>query len=480
MNRIFFRALATVQVLVLLCSMVAMVSIPAYSVTTTFAGALTRSDGGSFGLLSPKYTEWSEATAGWSISSPAELPPSESKIVLTKLLFSSVLPDLRVGVTLSINGDLNLYKCPGDCLNSSNWTRIENAPFANVGAISSATPSRPFDVTLEKTSGKFIIVYDKSVTEQNDLYIRTFDGITLSAETGFNAFGGTTNDAELIRYITMASKPTAGSNEITMTLLDSTNKASYAFIWNNATSTFSNAITIAMPINSKSVDYEPIGVAYQTNSGASVVFSAGSSNMAKWARWDGTSWSGIQSIDPNPNGSGLVKFVSMKGDPVTTSDKIMVCQGDSASDLTCAQFDGMTFGSWVRHDASINNKGNTRAFDFTWKPSGSTGRIVWATTNDHIEQKEWNSFTSTWASEPTAPGGKVIYWLLGMTNTIDSDITKSLFLDIAVDNTSATCPISIGAYRGTDSGVGLIGPCQLGIWSDSPIFEGMSLAFRPN
>ncbi|TLY06279.1 MAG: hypothetical protein E6K85_10970, partial [Thaumarchaeota archaeon] len=113
---------------------------------------------------------------------------------------------------------------------------------ANTGAPGAATPDRPFYAAYEQQSGKLVIVYDKNLNQRNDFYWKTWDGLSLSAESGFNYIGGNGNDNEAIIHFRMTSK--SNSNEIAMILEDATNQGASVFIWNPGAATFGNQWTV--------------------------------------------------------------------------------------------------------------------------------------------------------------------------------------------------------------------------------------------
>ncbi len=380
-----------------------------------------RSDTGTFLSNSVKYREWDPVTETWSAE--VELADTGSPISSTKILFSPI-SSMRVIITYSDNGALNLFTCSSACTTAGSWTRVGGASFATA-ALPASNPAKPYDIAFEQSSGKLVIVYDKDLTENNDFYYRTFNGVTISGESGFNYIGASA-DAEFIRAFNMASKP--GSNEITMILEDVNNQDAWAFVWNSGTASFGNSKQVSSAMGSTSAATFAIDVAYETSNGASVVFSGNGANSAAYARWNGASWSAVSTTDPNALANNDVRFVTLKADPVSTSNKIMICQVDDLSDLTCAQIDGGVLGAWTKHDDNgvDNNVDNTsrRVFDFAWNPTGSAGVLVWGTTSGSIHYRQWSG--TVWSTAFYAvPYANTKAWVVGTTNPMSR---KSAFL----------------------------------------------------
>ena len=218
-----------------------------------------------------------------------ELPTTGAAVRDTLLLFNPTNSE-RVILAYNANGDIRLYRCLSACTVASHWS--DKGVVANTGAPGAATPDRPFYAAYEQQSGKLVIVYDKNLNQRNDFYWKTWDGLSLSAESGFNYIGGNANDNEAIRYFRMASK--SNSNEIAMILEDASNQDAYVFIWNPGAATFGNQWTVTTTMGASSILGEAMGIAYETSSGAAVAFAGNGASSANWVRWNpGTSsWSG--------------------------------------------------------------------------------------------------------------------------------------------------------------------------------------------
>ena len=412
---------------------------------------------------SVKYREWIPSTESWSPE--VSLQDTGSQVVDAKILFSST-SSLRAILSASTNGDLNLFTCSALCTSAGSWTHVGGASFANTGLLSllSTSPKRPFDMAFENGSGDLVLVYDKGLKLSNRLYYRVFSAAseTLSAESSHQYSGGLI--VHPINYVRMASNP--GSDDITMIFYDGLAFSSYAVVWNPSSDVWQNQITVSSSMAPTSLTGESVGVAYETDSGASVVFSASGLNSAAYARWNGASWSGVSTTDPE-SGSILnaVVFVSMKADPAATSDKIMICQ--SGLSLTCAEIDSGIFGSWANPGPQPLTL-LSRAFDFAWDPSGSTGILVSETGLNDYSSAIWTG--GSWTTGQTISSSVGHLWVQAATNPFDNDSTNSIFVGSNVLN-----ELDYLTYDGTslDLQSGGLSVSHLG----SALYEGASIDF---
>ncbi|MGI0004940.1 MAG: hypothetical protein ACREAO_04770, partial [Nitrososphaera sp.] len=345
------------------------------------AAAVYKSNTGVALLNSPKYREWDPATQSWSAE--VQLSNIGSPMRDGRIRFS---PDssLRVIVTHSDDATLNLFACDNLCTSASSWTFVA-ADFADTGTADALEPYRPYETMFETTGERMLIVYDKELTEDADFYYRTFDGTTLSEEFSYNLGGN--GDAEELRYFRLAAHPT--TNEMVLTVMEVNSSNSYAVVWDGTA--WGNQLTISGAMSTPNKDGESIGVAYEA-SGAAVVVSGRGPNDLAYARWSGSSWSSVSITDPNPASGNDIQFISVRGDPAGSSDRVMVCQSDDLGDLSCSQFSAGVPGSWT---AITDDVGTTagRAFDYVYHPAGTTGMLLSATSSTGMLQ--YRTFNGT-------------------------------------------------------------------------------------
>ncbi|AIF83501.1 hypothetical protein NTE_01437 [Candidatus Nitrososphaera evergladensis SR1] len=424
------------------------------------SAAVYRSGTGSATFNSPKYREWDPATQTWSAE--VELPNTGSAIRDAIIRFSSD-SSLRVVVSHSSDGTLNLFTCDNNCASASSWTLVA-ADFADTGSPDPSKPYRPYDMLFETTGERLVIVYDKELTENADFYYRTFDGTTLSAETGVNLAGGSA-DAEELRYLHLAAHST--TNEMTLAVLDATNLKTYGAVWNG--SAWGNVQTVSSSLSLENIDGDSVDVAYEAQSGASLVLSGNGQNSAAYARWTGSSWT-TGATNPNPGVTTEdVKFVSLKSDPLSSSNKIMACQSDDGSALSCSQFNAGTPGTWT---VVTGNTGTTagRAFDFAYNPAGTTGLLVSSSgASGTLDYRAFNGTAFGTAATLSAAGTHK--WVLGASAISTTDVVNSMFL-------KSNSNFDTGAIKSKAGKTTLVGDASLTSESGNDTYESMHIDFQ--
>ncbi|MEW5841341.1 MAG: hypothetical protein AB1753_10100 [Thermoproteota archaeon] len=421
------------------------------------AAAIYKSNTGTALLNSPKYREWIPSTQSWS--SEVELPNTGSPMRDGRIRFS---PDssLRAAVTVHDDGTLNLFKCDNSCTSASSWTFVA-ADFADTGTPAFGEPYRQYDTMFESAGEKLLIVYDKEGTGNDDFFYRTYDGTTLSAESSFDLGGA--GDAEL-RYFKLAPHPSTG--EMVLTVMDATNSKAYALVWNG--SGWGNQITLSSSLNAANRDGESIGAAYDAAGSALAVSASGTDSLA-YARWSGSSWGSVSTVDPNSGASASTKFLSVRGDPAPLSTNVMVCQSDDQSDLTCSQFAAGSPGPWT---AVTTNTGtvSARAFDYVYHPSGTAGTLVYATSAPGITY--YRPFTgSAFGSDFAISTTGTAQWVQGVQSLSGQDYVNALFL-------KSNSGFDAGALKYKANVVSLIGEASLTGDEQSESQEGFHLDFQ--
>ncbi|WP_415283026.1 hypothetical protein [Candidatus Nitrososphaera sp. FF02] len=419
-------------------------------------GAVYRSNTGGPLLNSPKYREWDPLTQTWN--DEVVLPNTGSPVRDAQIRFSPS-SSLRVVVSHSDSGALNLFACDNNCISASSWTLLY-PNFADTGTPAAGEPYKPYDIMFETTGERLIIVYDKEGTADSDFYYRTFDGTTLSEETGVN-LGGSSDNEEL-RYLNLAAHPT--TNEMALAVLDATNSKSYGVIWNG--SSWGNVQTVSSSLSTENKDGESVGVAYQTSSGVALVFSGNGTNSAAYARWTG-SWTGPTTTNPNTDVTTEdVKFVSLKSNPAGSSNDIMVCQSDDESDLSCSEFVAGSPGTW---NTITSNTGTTqgRAFDFAYRPSNGKGMLVSSSgASGTLDYRVWDG---------TNIGGPAVLsvagthkWVFGLSAAGATDVVNGLFL-------KSNSNFDTGGIKYKADIATLIGDAALTANSSNDTFESMNM-----
>jgi len=426
------------------------------------AGTVYVSNTGTYGLDSVKYRQWDPTANIWSYE--VELPNTGSAIRDVRIAFSPV-SEMRVVVSHSADGTLNLFRCDAVCIDPASWTLV-SADFADTGTPSSSTPYRFFDIAFEQQSGTLLIAYDRVATQASDLYYRTYDGSTLSGEFGYNYFGSDLLlDTETIPFIRLASKP--NSDEIAVVIQDFTRQDAYAVIFDATTGTpsTSNQVTLTSSMGTTSITGEAVGIAYEPGSGRAVAFSANNADSMAYATWNGTAWSSVSTVDPNSGASSNIKFMSVKPSPSPTSDVIMVCQVDDQLDLTCAEMENGSLGSFTVIDSDVNSM-TTRPFDFVWNQAGSSATLAWGTSAGVVNWAVWNG--SSWGSSSTTAMTGAQQWIVAHEAPSTVETTKAVFMATSSANMTGSLGI-------VGSSLTLLGNATHTTDTSSTVTEGMSI-----
>jgi hypothetical protein len=431
------------------------------------AGAVYRSNTGA-GLNTVKYREWNGTSGTWS--GEVQLPTTGSAVREAKIYYSPI-SGLRIAMSLSQDGSINMFKCNGLCTTASNWVNVNGGrlAFANTTLYDPSISGKSvqyFDGAFETTSGRFVAVYDKNVTQANDFYWRTYNPSTgtLSAESGYD-YTGSGSDLEEIRYLAMASNPS--NNTIVTIISDKTNNKATAFVWNpSGAGSWGNQFTLTTSVPSLA---KGIGVAFEQSSKAAVIFaSVDSGSNAKWSRWTG-SWASAQTT--TPSASSNVRYITMKADPVSTSNKIMICiEGAGATQtIACAQENNNSMGSWTTHTTAPANT-NRRNVDFCWDSSGSTGLMVYSnTTSGKVLYKTWSG--SSWGTVGSTSVSGNGQWISCDTNPSSVDTIKSLWTKQDASN-------NIGALKWDGTNLTLISNNNPFTSSGGSTLEANGIAFQ--
>ena len=278
----------------------------------------------------------------------------------------------RIVVTLSADGFLDAYVWNGNA-----WSVTSN--IASVGTVANAY--RSFDLVYEKTAGRALLVYSNGGGSA-DIGYRIWDGASWLGPYTLD-FTASASGA-VINWVSMAAKPTAGSNEIALIAIDGTNSDVYGAIWNGAAWSSQQQLETTVSLTTE----EAIAVEYEQLSGyATFVWGVLTDNNAMKSRqWSGTAWDPAAISINGTNGNPNPNWIVLAADPV--SDRLMLLVIDDGSDLNTAGWDGGAWTVHTEHDNSVNTNAN-RAGSVVWEPSGSKALLVWATDTTNLSYKTW-------------------------------------------------------------------------------------------
>jgi len=339
-------------------------------------------------------------TRGWDGSAwdaaETELPTAVSPIRWIRTAYSPLMARYyeRIMVTLSDDGYLDAYVWTG-----SSWSVTDN-----IGLVgTTANAYRTFDIAYEKTNGRAMLVYGISSTDPSrDLAYRIWDGASWSAESYINDIG----HASDVQYywVALASKPTAGANEIALIALEGTTTEGSvrAWIWDGAnwgnelgleTDTIKNRGDIA-------VDYESL------SGNALFVWGDDAVNRYDSRRWLGSAWEGTERIAMGPL-SGDPGWITLKSDPA--SNRVMLLSVDAAVDLRTADWNPMTWTAHALHDDNLDYS-SQRCADGDWEPTGSKYVMAYGTTTEFVEWKTWTP-AAGWSTSSSVAAASTHRWI---------------------------------------------------------------------
>ncbi|MGH9877760.1 MAG: hypothetical protein ACRD5H_08985, partial [Nitrososphaerales archaeon] len=338
----------------------------------------------------PRYREWDPASLAWG--SEVDLTSAGSPVRFAWLEFSPISAK-RVIVTLSDDGFLDSYVCDNACTSASSWTVTNDIVDLWTTALTGA--QRPFDMAFESTSGDLILVYDRETSSSTqDLFYRvmTASGTSFGAEGTIDDTTDSDTTDEIYSFVRTASK--SGSDSIGMIALDSTADGTpdaIAWIWDGSNWGNQHELTAATGIGTEEV----IGVAYERSSGHLIIVSGEGTSM-RYNEYT-TSWG--TSATFATWAVGTINWVTLKANPVSSSDEIFVAAVGSLSDLDSAYWSGSVWTDHTEHDAAVDSNA-ARVVDFSWNGDSSAGVLVWGTVAGSVN---FNRFTAanTWAGAST-------------------------------------------------------------------------------
>jgi hypothetical protein len=212
------------------------------------------------------------------------------------------------------------------------------------------------DVAYESQSGRALVFYDNSASNQPTVQYRIWNGSTWSSEASIAAPGAVSGTAEL--YATAVASD-ASSNRIAIVAQTSTNNV-WAAVWDGSTWSGQTVLTTTAP----SLTDRPItaGVAFESKSGDLLVaYSKDSGPNVYYQTWtSGSGWSG-ELTGPSMGGTDKPYITKLYADPYTNT--IMMGVQDSGSDLNFVAWNGSGWGTVTQLDGAT---GETYRQNFTY------------------------------------------------------------------------------------------------------------------
>ncbi len=404
-----------------------------------------RSNTGTNTLDSAKYREWNPSTLSWG--SEVELPAdaTASNIRFAWLEFSPV-SSKRVIITLQADGTVDSYVCSSACTTTTSWMIARDVTDLWTSAPTGA--QRPFDMEFEKTSGDLVLVYDRvSTSTTQELFYRTIpagEGYFGSESTIDDTTSSLSSDI-VYSFIRMDSQRTSGSDVLGLIALDETNSDAIAWRWDGSTWGNLHELTASAAIGTE----EDIGVAFETSSGDTIIV-AGEGTSMRYNQFTSGAWG--TSATFGTIAIGTINWVSIKADPVSTSNALFVLETGASSDLDSQYWSGSAWTDHAEHDAAIDSDA-ARVADFAWDNTGSQGVMTWGTASGTLSYKTFSG-TSTFGSASTYTETGTHPWvqMADLPNPTTGDTLSSMggALDSTFDiggirwDGGSTAPVSTG------------------------------------
>ncbi len=341
-----------------------------------------RSNTGSNGVSAPK----NRTLDGSSWTAAAEQATAGSPIRAVRMAFSPVTADERIFVTQSDDGRLDAFVCNTTCNATNN--------IGQVWTTAPGTPERRFDIAYEQLSGEALLVYGVLSTDAaRDLAYRTYAAGAWSAEQYLDD-AGHTNDVQY-SLIILASK--RGSDQIGLLGTDDTNNDVNAWTWDGG------AFGSFVEVNAGSenpAEYQA-AIAWESGSGNLLTVSVDSGSATCRYKEFTSDWGAAATF--TCGSTSPIRWLSLKPNPVSTADDMVLAVGDNGSDLSTVYWDGTAWSARVTQDTGMDFN-SARSFDFAWEDTGSKGLLVWGTTSGQITYRTFTA-PGTWGTSTNAAMG---------------------------------------------------------------------------
>ncbi|MFZ5527605.1 MAG: DUF4347 domain-containing protein, partial [Pseudomonadota bacterium] len=310
---------------------------------STSGDAILVWDNGNTGTTGLSYAVWNGTS--WSAVSTITAPVSGEPYQIK--LAASPRSDEMVLVAETSGSSNHQYAI---VWNGSSW--------GNAQALGTDSSKQYFeiDVAYESQSGRALVFYDNSASNQPTVQYRIWNGSTWSSEASIAAPGAVSGTAEL--YATAVASD-ASSNRIAMVAQTSTNNV-WVAVWDGSSWSGQTVLTTTAP----SLTDRPItaSVAFESKSGDLLVaYSKDTGPNIYYQTWtSGSGWSG-ELTGPSMGGTDKPYITKLYADPYTNT--IMMGVQDSGSDLNFVAWNGSSWGTVTQLDGAT---GETYRQNFTY------------------------------------------------------------------------------------------------------------------
>ncbi len=343
-------------------------------------------DGTSFGTT----TDSADLTFQLRIVEAAEAPTRDEKIV--------------IGV------DATIGQLKGEIWDGSTWTAL---PFSM--GFSADNTAQSFDVVYESQSGDAMVVWNNGAGGTASVSYRIWDGSTWSAEQTITA-----PDAGVATQLRLAANPT--SDEVVLIVSDD-NTDEWAAVWDG--SGWGNTVVLDTVTTS---DRNEISVVFESQSGHAMVVYDGVNNYndLTYRTWDGTTWSGQQTLTlPNTGAETDVKFTTLASDP--TSDRIAlgVVSGGTQNHAVFAVWDGSAWGDTLMATTS-GWSGNSLNAAVAFESQSGDLLVTYGEVATTPRYQTWSS-SGGWSGEMSLPDIGAYAQVMELTS---DPLTNSIMLGV--------------------------------------------------
>jgi trimeric autotransporter adhesin len=406
-------------------------------------------------LNTPKGRTWTGETATWG--SQIEMPTANSPVRFVRVAYSTIVQNssVKIVVTLSDDGYLDAY-----VWNGTNWSVANN--IANPGTTANAY--RCYDIVYENTTGNALLVYSRGTTT-NQIGYKIWTSATGWSNEYLLNNAYTTGIAY---WVSLASK--AGANKIAMIYIDA-NKDVQGYEWTGSSWSLMGA-TAVWDTGAGTATTEAIAVRYETNSGDALFVWASSANKVKWRTWDGTTLGAVTTQNVNSGIGNNVNWLSLKANPVSTSNAMFLVVVSNKNDFTTDYWSGSAWAAFVEQDTGVDAIA-ARCADFAWEPTGSKGLLVWGTTAGKIDYKTFTAPNTFGADTPITMGSNTHLWVQLRVNprSVTGDV---MILGAVLEGTTN----DIGAIKWDGTNFSVIGTNTISSDTTVTTYECFELKFK--
>ncbi|WP_370574220.1 VWA domain-containing protein [Methanomethylovorans sp.] len=341
----------------------------------------------------PRYRNWNAQR--WSDELSANYVGGRSNFIVTAP--SPIEPEMIMG-TLDDQRDINVQVWDG-----STWGSVQE-----LSTSADSAARRAFDIAYEQVSGDALIAYmDMGIDDGIPRY-RTWNGVSWSSAGAANAISSGAGD---VGWVKMASDPF--SDEIILVTLDDSLDMR-AQVWNG--NSWGNAISITN--NAETYDYQCFDVIYEQQTGrAFVVWADGTSNTVKYRIWNGSSWSGENTLVTYDYSS--VYWIKTAADP--NSNNIIMGIETVDYDVYVTVWNGASWSTLLRVETSVYDYGR-RSVDVAFEQESGRGIVVWGDSSTVPKYRTWDGSWSSEASASNLQGSSYTRWVQLTPDTSSNEI----------------------------------------------------------